>query len=120
MPLILVVDDRVTNRALLARLAASLAHDAVIRDFSDPLAALEWTASNTPDLVLTDFKMPGLNGQQIYERLRKSHPRLSERLIFITGDVINDKIQNFLRERNKVCLSKPFSIVEFRSAIENH
>ena len=80
-------------------------------------SALRRISQKSYDLALCDWKMPGLNGQQIYERLRKSHPRLSERLIFITGDVINDKIQNFLRERNKVCLSKPFSIVEFRSAI---
>ena len=63
--------------------------------------------------------MPGLNGEQIYERLRKANPALSERLIFITGDVINEKVQEFLRDQKKVCLSKPFSIVEFRAAVGN-
>jgi len=32
------------------------------------------------DLTLCDWKMPGLNGQQVYERLRASNPALSERL----------------------------------------
>jgi CheY-like chemotaxis protein len=62
--------------------------------------------------------MPGLNGQQVYERLRISNPVLSERIIFITGDVINDKAQKFLREQNKVCLSKPFSLDEFCEAVD--
>ncbi len=38
-------------------------------------------------------------------------------MIFITGDVVNEKTQEFLRARHKVCLSKPFTLVEFRSAI---
>jgi CheY-like chemotaxis protein len=61
--------------------------------------------------------MPGLNGQQIYERVRVSNPALSERMIFFTGDVINDKAEKFLRESQRVCLAKPFSLVEFRAAI---
>jgi PAS domain S-box-containing protein len=85
MPLILVVDDRVTNRALLARLAASLAPEAVIRDFSDPLAALEWTASNTPDLVLTDFKMPGLNGAEFIRRFRQQPAHAEIPLVVVTA-----------------------------------
>ena len=34
-----------------------------------------------------------------------------------TGDVANDKTQRFLRESKKVCLTKPFSLTEFRAAI---
>ncbi|HZV33068.1 MAG TPA: ATP-binding protein [Verrucomicrobiae bacterium] len=70
------------------------------------------------DLALCDWKMPGLSGQQIYERLHASNPEMSKRIIFITGDVVNEKVQEFLRARNKVCLSKPFTLVEFRSAID--
>lgn len=69
------------------------------------------------DLALCDWKMPGLNGQQVFERLHESNPDMSRRLIFITGDVVNDKVQEFLQARNKLCLSKPFTLVEFRSAI---
>jgi CheY-like chemotaxis protein len=61
--------------------------------------------------------MPGLNGQQVYERVRASNPVLAERMIFFTGDVINEKAQTFLRERKKVCLAKPFSLVDFRTAV---
>jgi CheY-like chemotaxis protein len=61
--------------------------------------------------------MPGLSGEQIYERLRVTNPKLSERMIFITGDVVNDKTNEFLQKQNKVCLSKPFSLSEFRNAV---
>jgi CheY-like chemotaxis protein len=61
--------------------------------------------------------MPGLNGQQVYERLQESNPEMSRRLIFITGDMVNKNTQEFLRSRDKICLSKPFTLVEFRTAI---
>jgi hypothetical protein len=39
-------------------------------------------------------------------------------MIFFTGDIINEKTQKFLRERKKVCLSKPFSLDEFHQAVD--
>jgi CheY-like chemotaxis protein len=83
----------------------------------DGESALQRLRQKPYDLALCDWKMPGLNGQQVYERIRASNPTLSDRMIFITGDVINDKTQKFLEERKKVCLSKPFSLTEFRDAI---
>ena len=80
-------------------------------------AALQHLQHRSYDLALCDWKMPGLNGQQVYERVRASDPKLSDRMIFITGDVINERTQKFLQERNKVCLTKPFSLGEFRTAI---
>ena len=63
-------------------------------------------------------KCPGLNGQQVYERARAMNPALSARMIFITGDIINERTRKFLEQQNKICLPKPFTIVEFRAAIK--
>ena len=49
--------------------------------------------------------------------MRTLNPKLSERLIFITGDVISEKVQGFLSHQKKVCLAKPFSLVQFREAL---
>ena len=81
-------------------------------------AALRRLTQTRYDLALCDLKMPGLNGQQVYEQIRASYPALSERMIFITGDVINENAQRFLQQRNKACLSKPFSLAEFRTAVD--
>ena len=61
--------------------------------------------------------MPGLNGRQVYERIRTTDSAMSNRLIFMTGDVINDRIQEFLKQEKKLCLTKPFSLTEFEDAI---
>jgi CheY-like chemotaxis protein len=112
---VLVIDD---EEAILQMVREALSEHGyevdVARDGESALLRL----NNTPyDLALCDWKMPGLNGQQVYEKIRASNPALSDRIIFITGDVINDKTQKFLQERKKVCLSKPFSLTEFRDAI---
>ena len=38
-------------------------------------------------------------------------------MIFITGDMINERARKFLEEQNRICLAKPFTFDEFRSAI---
>jgi two-component system NtrC family sensor kinase len=69
------------------------------------------------DLTICDWKMPGLNGQQIYEALRAMDDHAASRFIFMTGDVMNDHVQNFLDQNGLTCLAKPFSIDHFRSVV---
>lgn len=112
---VLVIDD---EEAILQMVRETLSENGYEVDVArDGEAALSRLGQAAYDLALCDWKMPGLNGQQIYERIRASNPALSERMIFITGDVINDKTEKFLRESRRVCLSKPFSLVEFRAAV---
>lgn len=112
---VLVIDD---EEAILEMVRETLAEQGYEVDIArDGESALFRLGQTSYDLALCDWKMPGLNGQQIYERVRLSNPALSERMIFFTGDIINDKAERFLRESRRVCLSKPFSLVEFRAAI---
>jgi two-component system NtrC family sensor kinase len=85
---------------------------------SDGESGLRQIGRKQYDVALCDWKMPGLNGQQVYERLRAINPALSSRIIFITGDVINEKTRRFLEQQNKICLPKPFTMLEFRTAIK--
>ena len=70
MSLIVILDDRVTNRNIFAKLAASIEDGVVVRAFGDPDEALGWLESNTPDLVFSDFKMPHLDGAEFVRRFR--------------------------------------------------
>ena len=70
MSLVAILDDRATNRHIFARLAESIEPDIDVRAFADPLEALAWLGENTPDLVITDFKMPHLDGAEFTRRFR--------------------------------------------------
>ena len=71
MSIIAVIDDRVTNRKVLARLAASLEDSPTVKSFSDPRDALAWAKSNVPDLVITGFKMPAMDGAAFIRKFRE-------------------------------------------------
>lgn len=71
MPLIVIVDDRVSNRNIFARLAVSIEPGITVRAFPEPVSALEWLAKNPPDLVITDFKMPEMDGAQFIRHFRQ-------------------------------------------------
>ena len=71
MPLIAIIDDRVTNRNIFARLAATIAEDVAVETFDEPVKALERFGGIIPDLVITDFKMPRMNGAEFIRRFRE-------------------------------------------------
>ena len=71
MPLIVILDDQVTNRRIFSRLATSIEEGITVRSFGDPVTALDWVKDNTPDLVVTDFKMPRMDGAEFIRRFRE-------------------------------------------------
>jgi signal transduction histidine kinase/ActR/RegA family two-component response regulator len=79
--------------------------------------AIEMLSGRKYDAVVSDWKMPALNGIRLYEHLRETDPAMAGRVMFMTGDVVNDTFQEFLRKHELMCLSKPFAVREFRAAI---
>jgi two-component system NtrC family sensor kinase len=113
---ILVIDD---EEPILHMVREALTPQGYEVDIAhDGATALQRMTEKQYDVALCDWKMPGLNGQQVYERARVVSPALSARMIFITGDVINERTRKFLEQQNKICLPKPFTIAEFRAAIK--
>jgi len=74
MPLIVILDDRATNRNIYTRLAASLEKGVTVTAFADPQLALEWLAEHPADLVITDYKMPRFDGAEFTRRFRAQLP----------------------------------------------
>jgi len=71
MSLIVIVDDRVTNRNIFAKLASTIDADIQVRTFGDPSEALLWLEHNKPDLIITDYKMPSMDGADFIRRFRE-------------------------------------------------
>ncbi|HEV2301788.1 MAG TPA: ATP-binding protein [Stellaceae bacterium] len=83
--LVVIVDDRVTNLKILEKLAASLGPGTRVETFTDPLAALAFAAAEGPDLVVTDLKMPRLDGIEFIRRLRREARASEAPIIVITA-----------------------------------
>jgi two-component system NtrC family sensor kinase len=83
----------------------------------DGQSALQHVVKGKYELLVCDWKMPGLSGPQLYDRIEIVNPEAAARVIFMTGDVVSDTFQTFLKKHSKSCLSKPFSVQEFRETI---
>eukprot|EP01037_Dinobryon_pediforme_P009477 gene9477-9557_t len=70
MPLIVLIDDLSTNRAIFGQLAQNLADDIEILTFASAREALNVLRDTMPDLVITDYNMPEMNGAEFIERFR--------------------------------------------------
>jgi signal transduction histidine kinase/CheY-like chemotaxis protein len=71
------------------------------------------------DAIVCDLKMPGLNGRQVYERLREENPDMSRRMAFVTGDIVGDQLRDFLEAEKRPCLTKPFSLGDLRQTVKH-
>ena len=73
MPAILIVDDDSVDRELVSRCLASIP-DLVTRFATDGPEAIESLRQFEPDLVLTDLRMPRMDGLELVERVKEEHP----------------------------------------------
>ncbi|MCF6281669.1 MAG: response regulator [Candidatus Polarisedimenticolaceae bacterium] len=71
MPVVLIIDDQSISRMILDELIRSISPEIQTKSFADPVAALEWAKNNDLDLVLTDYKMPNMDGIEFTQWLRK-------------------------------------------------
>jgi len=70
--------------------------------------ALRRLSARDYDVILSDLKMPDLDGPGLYQRLRESHPHLIDRVIFISGDTFRRRAAEFLAQTGRPLLEKPF------------
>ncbi|MBJ02673.1 MAG: hypothetical protein CMK00_07375 [Planctomycetes bacterium] len=82
---ILVVDDDSLSREFLAEAVSSLGYQAI--SSTNAQEALQRVASEHIDLVLTDLRMPGMDGIALIDALRKEYPELPTMLVTAHGSV---------------------------------
>jgi signal transduction histidine kinase/DNA-binding response OmpR family regulator len=106
---ILLVDDEQLVRAATAAMLRELGHD--VAEASSGAEALVKLPTRTFDLVVTDYKMPRMDGAELARRVREARPELP--LLLITGYTgASDEALDLPR------LDKPFRRAELAAAIE--
>ncbi|MEZ5583118.1 MAG: ATP-binding protein [Candidatus Competibacteraceae bacterium] len=103
---VLVIDDEVDIAELLGEILARDGHRIDVAASGN--AALREIKARDYDLILSDLKMPDLDGPGLYEQLQKAHPHLLERMIFVTGDTLGIAAREFLHRTGRPLIEKPF------------
>lgn len=65
-----IVDDQSTGRWILEQVIRGIDEALEVHAFGDPFKALSWVRSQAPDLIVTDYKMPAMDGIALIRRVR--------------------------------------------------
>jgi len=113
---ILVVDDEQVVRDVVNRVLTGEGHkvDAV----DNAVDALKKIESKRYKLILVDIKMPGMNGVELYKRIKKINKSLARRVVFITGDIMGADTEKFLSETKVAHIGKPFNAEQLNREVQ--
>lgn len=106
---ILVVDDHADIRQSIALALAEEGHD--VRTACDGAEGLRLLEAGPPyHLIVSDLRMPNLDGPSLYLELSRRWPAGPPHLLFMSGFVEAPQYAGFLREAKVPVLHKPFSL----------
>jgi PAS domain S-box-containing protein len=104
---VLVVDDELPIANTLRELLAPEHEVVAAKDAREALTELQRADF---DVVFCDLMMPGMNGIDLYERLRAEHPGHERRIVFMTGGAFTARTAEFLASVDNRRVEKPFSL----------
>ena len=81
-------------------------------------SAVRQSELETYDLLICDLRMQGVDGQMIYQTLVQRQNPLCERVLFVTGDVLSPRTQEFLERHRLPHVAKPFRMEELSRAVK--
>jgi DNA-binding NtrC family response regulator len=112
---ILVVDDEPGIRELLFDILNFLGYQSLMA--SNGIEALETLARNEVDLIISDIRMPRMNGIELLKTVKERNLEIP--FVLISGYKINDADRAFAEELANGFLAKPFEIEQIKALINN-
>jgi DNA-binding response OmpR family regulator len=112
-PTVLLVDNDRDVRTLIRAILDDL--DIDIHEFSDGKAAFDFLSTYGAQLVITNLRLPGLDGNQLLARIRSNRQHSNVPVLVITGDLKSVSLD----EAPDGLLNKPFDPADVRESVRN-
>jgi two-component system NtrC family sensor kinase len=103
---ILVIDDEEGIRETLAEILESAEHQVTLAASGGE--ALERLDATPFDVILSDIRMPDMDGLSLHEKIRQRWPDKSARMIFVTGDTLTATLAEWAAQSGCPVIEKPF------------
>ncbi len=103
---ILIVDDEAEIRETLSEILTGERHRVVA--VGSGREALERMAMEHYDVILTDMRMPDLDGRALYRQIEQRWPDRAGRVVFVTGDTLASALREFVSTSGRPVIEKPF------------
>jgi two-component system NtrC family sensor kinase len=104
---VLVVDDEPELADLMRDMLESAGYDVATAESG--ALALELLSTARFDAIVSDLRMPDMDGAALWRAISEQHPGLARRVLFVTGDTLSLEAQKFLKSSRGAGLDKPFS-----------
>ncbi|HXR08933.1 MAG TPA: ATP-binding protein, partial [Candidatus Acidoferrum sp.] len=114
---ILMIDDEAALAEMICEYLNMTGHRAQFCSSTEEALALMERVGF--DLIISDFRMPGLTGEQLFERTLKRDPDLARRVVFMTGDIIGADAKRFFSTHDVPCLTKPCALPTIQQFINS-
>jgi two-component system, OmpR family, response regulator len=114
MTKILVIDDNAFDRELVAAVLGERGYEVILADNGG--AGLTLCHRLTPDAVVLDLNMPGIDGRSILQQLRILHPTLP--VVVFSGFKTDEIEQEMLNQGATAFIQKAFSLDQLGSALQ--
>jgi PAS domain S-box-containing protein len=104
---VLVVDDEPELAEVMRDMLESAGYEVAIAESG--AVALELLATARFDAVVSDLRMPDMDGAGLWREVSARHPLIARSMLFVTGDTLSPDAREFLRSARCASLDKPFS-----------
>ena len=114
---ILVVEDEPVMTEILVDLLSIDGHAVDVA--ANGAIAVEKIRDKAYDLILSDMKMPELDGRGLYGEIERRYPKLLSRLVFVTGDTLSRETRQFIERVGALTLGKPFALEDVQRVVRH-
>jgi two-component system cell cycle response regulator DivK len=114
---ILCIEDNQTNMILVSRIVEAESHDLI--QATDGHQAIEMLETLTPDIILLDINIPGINGLEVAQHIKATERLASVPLIAITANVLVGDKERCLEAGCDYYLPKPLDIRKLRQLLRD-
>lgn len=113
---LLVVDDEPGIADLLRELLESAGY--AVHTAASGAEALSLLERSPYDGVVSDLRMPDVDGAALWRSVAQRWPALSRRVLFVTGDTLSPAAERFVADTGCASLDKPFSRRELLQRVQ--
>jgi len=116
---VLIIDDQSTGRTILEKVIQQISDNLQVSAFGNPAEALVWIDSHDPDLIITDYRMPEMNGVDFIRAVRQK-PRCENVPVMMITVVSEKEVRYEALEAGATAfLTRPIDQIECRTSCRN-
>lgn len=115
---VLVVDDSSTMRSIVRKILGGCRYAMDLAEAEEGIAALQMMREGRFDFVFLDYNMPGLNGFETLQEIKREHPHTA--VVMISSAVDGSMAERAQAAGAAAFLKKPFYPADIDAVFERH